>query len=120
MTMIHALLKNYRQSPRKVRLLANLVKGKPVTEVLAILNHTPKRASKELVSLVNSAIANAKNNFNLDPKKLVLKDMTVNGGVTLKRSMPRARGMAYRINKRTSHIKVVLSPIDAEVKVNKK
>jgi large subunit ribosomal protein L22 len=108
--MITASLNNYRQSPRKVRLVANLVKGKLASDALDILTHTAKRASPELMSLIKSAIANAKNNFNIDANTLIIKEFRVDVGVTLKRSMPRARGSASRINKRTSHVLVVLAP----------
>lgn len=108
--MITASLKNYRQSPRKVRLVANLVKGKKVDEALNMLGHVTKRASNPLAALVLSAVANAKNNFNIEKDNLFIKEMRVDGGVVLKRSMPRARGSAFPIKKRTSHVSVVLAP----------
>lgn len=108
--MITASLKNYRQSPRKVRLVANLVKGKKVDEALNMLGHVTKRATKPLAALVLSAVANAKNNFNIEKDNLIIKEMRVDGGAVLKRSMPRARGSAFPIKKRTSHVSVVLAP----------
>lgn len=108
--MIIAKLNNYRQSPRKVRLVANLVKGKRVAEALDILDFAVKRASLPLKTLIESAVANAKNNFNLDRETLVVKEFKVDVGAILYRRMPRARGTAYPIRKRTSHIFVELEP----------
>lgn len=108
--MITASLNNYRQSPRKVRLVANLIKGKKVDEALNMLGQVTKRASNPIASLVLSAIANAKNNFNIEKDNLIIKEMRVDGGVVLKRSMPRARGSAFPIKKRTSHIYLELAP----------
>lgn len=109
---ITAKLNDYRQSPRKVRLVASLLKGKKVEEAKNSLSFLVKRASSPLLNLLNSAIANAKNNFSLDEKELYIKDFRVDAGVTLKRRMPRARGMAYPINKRTSHVLIKLDTID--------
>jgi large subunit ribosomal protein L22 len=110
--MITAKLNDYRQSPRKVRLVANLVKGKKVEEVKNTLAFLVKRASKPLSDLLDSAIANASHNFNIEADKLYVKEFKVDEGVVLKRRMPRARGMAYPINKRTSHIFIQLDTID--------
>lgn len=106
--MITAKLNNYRQSPRKVRLIANLVKGKKVDDALDILNFAGKRASLPLKTLIESAISNAKNNFNLDKESLFIKEFRVDVGAILYRRMPRARGTAYPIRKRTSHISLEL------------
>ena len=86
--MITAKLNNYRQSPRKVRLIANLVKGKKVEDALDILNFAGKRASLPLKTLIESAIANAKNNFNLEKENLFVKEFRVDGGAILYRRMP--------------------------------
>lgn len=102
-----AFLKNYRQSPRKVRLLADLVRGKSATSALTSLQFVDKRAAGPFAKVIESAIANAKNQGK-DVEKLFVKAVAVNKGVTLKRSMPRARGSASRINKRNSHISVEL------------
>jgi len=110
--MITARLNDYRQSPRKVRLAANLVKGKKVEDAKNTLNFLVKRASKPLADLLDSAIANAKANFNIDADKLFVKEFKVDGGAVLKRRMPRARGMAYPIKKRTSHVFIELDTID--------
>jgi len=109
---ITAKLNDYRQSPRKVRLIANLVKGKKVEDAKNILSFLVKRASKPLSDLLDSAIANAANNFNLSKDQLYIKDFRVDEGVILKRRMPRARGTAYPINKRTSHVFIQLDTID--------
>lgn len=103
-----ASLKNYRQSPRKVRLVADLVRGKSVAQALTELHYLPKRASEIVSKLVASAVANAENNFKVKKDDLVIKDISVDQGVTLKRYRPRARGVAKRINKRTSNITLSL------------
>lgn len=105
-----AILKNYRQSPRKVRLVTDLVKGKPVQTALTTLSFTPKRAVVAVRKLIESAIANAKNS-GISADTLKIKNITVDGGFILKRMMPRARGTGARINKRTSHIHVTLDVI---------
>jgi large subunit ribosomal protein L22 len=120
--MITASLKNYRQSPRKVRSVANLVRGKSVEQALNTLDFLSKKASNPLHALLMSAIANAKNNFNIEKDNLVIKELRVDSGVVLKRRMPRARGNSYPINKRTSHVMLVLAPkvAKAEKAVEKK
>ncbi|MFA5934719.1 MAG: 50S ribosomal protein L22 [Candidatus Paceibacterota bacterium] len=102
--MITAKLNDYRQSPRKVRLVATLIKGKKVEEAKNSLSFLIKRAAKPLSDLLDSAIANAEHNFNITADKLFVKEFRVDEGVVLKRRMPRARGMAYPIKKRTSHV----------------
>lgn len=102
-----AFLKNYRQSPRKVRLVAELIKGKRVAEALTMLDALPKRASGPVNKLLLSAVANAKQ-AGVDENNLVVSNVTVNKGIVMKRSMPRARGSASRINKRTSHVLLTL------------
>jgi large subunit ribosomal protein L22 len=107
--MVTALLNNYRQSPRKVRLVATLLSGKSVTEALVMLQFVSKRASGPISTLINSAVANAKNNFSLDKENLFIKELRVDSGPVLKRRMPRARGRAFPIHKRTSHVRLVLA-----------
>ena len=102
-----AILKNYRQSPRKVRLLADLVRGKKVKEALALLKFADKRAAEPFAKVVLSAQANAKN-AGADVEKLIIKTVAVNKGTVIKRFMPRARGSASPIRKRNSHITVEL------------
>lgn len=104
-----AILENYRQSPRKVRLVARSVRGKTPAQASVILGFMPKRAADPIKKLIESAVANAKANSGIDAAELVIKGIEVNQGVTLKRFRPRARGSAYRINKRTSHIVVTLA-----------
>ncbi|MDP3962742.1 MAG: 50S ribosomal protein L22 [bacterium] len=114
--MIKASLVNFRQSPRKVRSVANLVRGKSVSSALDTLNFLSKKAADPLYGLLQSAIANAKNNHNLEKEGLMIKELRVDAGVTLKRSMPRARGSASRINKRSSHVLLVLAPTQEKKK----
>lgn len=108
-----AILKNYRQSPRKVRLVTDLVKGKKVDQALHQLTFTPKRIVPVIKKLLESAIANAVHG-GADKTALKVKNITVNEGFVLKRMMPRARGVGARINKRTSHIEVTLGLVGAE------
>ncbi len=93
-----------RISPRKVKIVADLIRGKSLQQATAILLTTPKAASQPLLKLMNSAAANAENNHQMDPEKLYVSEVYVTPGPILKRIMPRAQGRAYRINKRTSHI----------------
>ena len=102
-----AFLKNYRQSPRKVRLLADLVRGKSVADALSTLQFVDKRAAEPFAKVIKSAVANAKDQ-DKNTDKLFVKTVEVNKGIVLKRFMPRARGSASRINKRNSHISVEL------------
>ena len=102
-----AILKNYRQSPRKVRLIADLIRGKKVAKALEMLAFVNKRAAHPFTKLIQSAVANAKSQ-GADVSTLIVKSVAVDKGIVLKRFMPRARGSASRINKRNSHIKVEL------------
>ncbi len=102
-----AILKNYRQSPRKVRLVADVIRGKKVGEALNMLKFVDKRASQPFAKVVASAVANAVQ-AGKDPARLIVKKVSVDKGTVLKRFMPRARGSASRINKRNSHISVEL------------
>jgi len=104
-----AVARNIRIAPRKVRLVVDLIRGKKVGEALAILAHTPKAASPVVEKLLKSAIANAEHNYEMEPNSLVIEQIFVDEGATLKRFRPRAMGRASRINKRTSHITVVVS-----------
>lgn len=102
-----AVLKNYRQSPRKVRLIADIVRGKKVEKALAQLLFVDKRASGPFAKVINSALANAKAQ-GVSTEGLIIKKVAVDKGEVFKRFMPRARGSASRINKRNSHITVEL------------
>ena len=97
-----------RIAPRKVQIVLDLIRNKPVEEVMAILKHTPKAACEPLAKLLKSAVANAETNKNMDVTRLYVAQCFVCQGPTLKRIRPRAQGRAFRINKKTSHITMVL------------
>lgn len=103
-----AYLKYVRISPRKVQIVLDLIRDKPADLAMAILKHTPKAACEPLEKLLKSAMANAETNHNMDITKLYVAECSVSQGPTLKRIRPRAQGRAYRINKKTSHITLVL------------
>lgn len=107
MNQAKATLKNYRQSPRKVRLVASAVRGKTLEEAIDILNFAAKRAASPLEKLLKSALANAKI-LNIPTENLTVKELRVDAGPTLYRRRSRSRGMATPIRKRTSHITVVV------------
>lgn len=110
-----AFLKNYRQSPRKVRLVADLLKGKRIADAFVHLHAMPKRAAGPMEELLKSAVANAKQS-GVSEDNLMVLNITVNKGIVMKRSMPRARGSASRINKRTSHVALTLIEKSVEKK----
>jgi large subunit ribosomal protein L22 len=103
-----ATLSNYRQSPRKVRLVADTVRGKLVEDAIITLSFIPKRSALPLQKLLDSALANAKNKA-IPTSNLVVKEITVDSGAILYRRRPRSKGMANPIRKRTSHVSVVLA-----------
>ena len=107
-----AHLKYARISPRKVQIVLDLIRGKDVASAMAILKNTPKSASEYLTKLLRSAVTNAENNFNMDASKLYVSECFVCPGPTLKRIMPRAKGSADRILKRTSHVTIVVKERD--------
>ncbi|MGG3571001.1 50S ribosomal protein L22 [Bacillus gobiensis] len=104
-----AVAKTVRIAPRKARLVMDLIRGKQAGEAVSILRHTPRAASPIIEKVLNSAIANAEHNYELDANNLVVTQAYVNEGPTLKRFRPRAMGRASQINKRTSHITIVVS-----------
>lgn len=104
-----ASVKFIRIAPRKARLVLDLIRGKEVGEAFAILRHTPKAASPIIEKLLNSAIANAEHNYELNPGNLIITQAYADEGPIMKRFQPRAQGRAYRINKRTSHITLVVA-----------
>ncbi|WP_138420173.1 50S ribosomal protein L22 [Aquibacillus sediminis] len=104
-----AVAKTVRIAPRKVRLVIDLIRGKSVGEAVAILKHTQRGASPVVEKVLLSAVANAEHNYEMNPDNLVVSEAYVDEGVTLKRFRPRAMGRASQINKRTSHITVVVS-----------
>ena len=101
-----------RISPRKVKIVLDLIRNKPVDVAMAILKHTPKAACEPLEKLLKSAIANAENNFHMDKNALYVAECFVCPGPILKRVRPRAQGRAFRIEKRTSHITLVLKEME--------
>lgn len=105
---MRALLKNYRQSPRKVRLVADLIKGKSVNSAYVLLQNTPKRATGQLKKVLDSAVANAVQNKGIKREDLIIKNVRIDEGRTLHRFRPVSRGRAHPIRKRTSHVAVEL------------
>ncbi|KRM90077.1 50S ribosomal protein L22 [Liquorilactobacillus cacaonum] len=108
-TSAKATAKTVRIPARKARLVIDLIRGKSVAEALGILKFTPRAGSPIIEKVLKSAIANAENNFDLDVEDLFISEAFVNEGPTLKRFRPRAKGSASPINKRTSHVTVVVS-----------
>ena len=106
---VRAVERHIRMSPQKVRLVLDVVRGKPAQEALAILQFLPHRAAGPVAKAVRSAMANAENNFNMDPDDLVITRCAADEGRTLKRWRPRARGRVNQILKRSSHITVVVA-----------
>ncbi|MGI5874368.1 MAG: 50S ribosomal protein L22 [Bacillota bacterium] len=105
---VKAVAKHIRISPRKVRYVADLVRGKGVEEARAILKLTPNRGCTPVLKVLNSAVANAEHNNNMNGDDLFVKKIFVDEGVTWKRIKPRAMGRADRIFKRCSHITIVV------------
>lgn len=108
-----ATLKFARISSRKVKIVADLIRGKDVDEALAIVKFTPKASSELIEKLLKSAIANAENNHEMKHENLYVAEIFANQGPTLKRIRPAAKGSAVRIRKRTSHITIVLKEKEA-------
>ena len=105
---VKAVAKNVRLTPRKVRLVLDLVRGKDVKEALAILKFTPRNTAPVVSKLIKSAVANATNNHQMNEEKLYVKTIYADGARVLKRWMPRAKGSTSQILKRSSHITVVV------------
>ena len=103
-----ATLKFARISPRKVEIVCDLIRGKDADYAMALMNNTPKAACEYMTKLLKSACANAENNFEMDASKLYVSECYVCPGPTLKRMMPRAKGSANRILKRTSHVTIAV------------
>lgn len=104
-----AQLRYARISPRKVQIVLDLIRGKEIAAATGILTHTPKAASELVLKLLKSAVSNAEANHNMDVEKLYVSETYACPGPILKRIMPRAQGRAFRINKRTSHITLVVA-----------
>ncbi len=107
-----AVAKYVRISPRKVQIVLDLIRNQPADKAMAILKFTPKAACEPVTKVLKSAMANAENNYNMDISKLYVAYAHVAPGPILKRIQPRAQGRAYRINKRTSHITLVLKEME--------
>ncbi|CAT04826.1 50S ribosomal protein L22 [Mesomycoplasma conjunctivae] len=107
-----AHVKMQRISAQKARLVAALIKKQPTTNALAILHNTNKKAALLFIKLLNSAIANAVNNHGLDGDKLIVEQVLVNEGPTLKRFQPRSKGVASQILKRTSHLSITVAQVE--------
>jgi large subunit ribosomal protein L22 len=111
----HAKAQYIRQSPPKVRRVLDLVRGMPVEEARDVLTFTNRKAAGTVKKLLDSAVANAEHNYALDADELFIDQAYADEGPTLKRWRPRARGRATRINKRTSHITIVVSDGEEEL-----
>lgn len=107
-----AIAKTVRIAPRKARLVIDLIRGKDIKEAQAILMFTPRAASPIILKVLNSAVANATHNNDLDLSKLYVKEAYIGEGVRLKRMLPRAKGQGDIIQKKTSHITVVVAERD--------
>ncbi|MGI8846517.1 MAG: 50S ribosomal protein L22 [Thermoleophilaceae bacterium] len=106
---VRAQAKFVRSAPRKARLVMDVIRGKEIAEARAILQHTPRAAAVDIKKLLDSAVANAENNFELDPEDLKVGRAFVDEGPTIKRFRPRALGRATPIHKRTSHMTITLT-----------
>ncbi len=104
-----AHVKNVRLSDTKARIVMEQIKGKDVGVALAILKYSPRYAAEIVEKLLCSAVANGENNLGLDPNKLYVQEVFANQGPTMRRIRPRAKGSAYRINKKTCHLSIVLN-----------
>ena len=113
---VQAIAKGVRMSPRKVGVVAALVRGRTVEDALVILSHTPRRSALPVIKAIESARANAEHNHNLKPATLRITEITVNHGSRLKRYRPAAHGRALPFERRTSHIRVIVDGEMREVK----
>ena len=111
-----AYIKGVDQAPRKVSIVAALVRGRTVADAMVILDHTPRRSALVVKKAIQSAAANAKNNDNVDPKTLVLKTVSVTAGTRLKRFKPHMRGMALPFQKKTSNILIEVTGAEKPAK----
>jgi large subunit ribosomal protein L22 len=110
--MARAVLRGFRESPRKVRVVADMIRGRPVDEALTILRMQRRKAAQMLTKVLGSAIANAAENDKADADRLVVTQVAIDGGPVQKRWMARSMGRANRIIKRTSHVTVVVDVAD--------
>jgi large subunit ribosomal protein L22 len=109
--MAHAVLRRFRQSPRKVRMVADMIRGRHVAEALSILDLQPRKAARMLSKVLSSAVANATTNDKADADALVVTKVNIDPGPTEKRWLARSMGRANRINRRTSHVTVVVDVV---------
>ena len=116
--MITASLKNTRIAPRKIRVVADMIRGKTVAQAKIILSLADKKGRHPILDLIDSAVANASHNFKIGPEGLTVKEIRVDQGFVMKRSIPVSRGSAHPIKLRNSHVSIVLAP--AVEKVSKK
>jgi large subunit ribosomal protein L22 len=110
--MARAILRGFRESPRKVRVVADMIRGLPVAEALSVLRMQRRKAADMLTKVLGSAIANAAENEKADADRLVVTQVAIDGGTVQKRWMARSMGRANRIIKRTSHVTVVVGVAD--------
>jgi large subunit ribosomal protein L22 len=110
--LVKSQLNNLRMAPRKVRLVADLIRGKKAADAQRILDFTLRGAASPVLKLLNSALANAENNFKISSDNLYIFKITVDEGPKFKRFMPRARGTAYLVQKKTSHVSILLKEIN--------
>jgi large subunit ribosomal protein L22 len=108
--IVRAAARYVRIAPRKVRVVADQIRGRDVEEALALLRFSPRGASVTVLKLIESAAANAENNHDLDPEEMRISEISVDEGPTMRRFRARARGRATRIEKRSCHINVALTP----------
>ena len=104
-----AKVKYARISPRKVKIVCDLIRGKDAATARAILMNTPKAASEIMLKVLKSAVSNAENNFGMDPARLYVSETYADPGPILKRMRPASKGRGYRINKRTSHVTITVA-----------
>ena len=107
-----AEVKYVRISPRKVQIICDMIRGQKTDVAMAMMKNTPKAGCEAMIKLLKSACANAENNYEMDPEKLYVAETYASAGPILKRGMPRAQGRMYRINKRASHITIVVAEKD--------
>lgn len=119
-TSARATAKFVRVAPFKARRVIDLIRGKSVDEAVSILRFAPQSAAEPVAKVLNSAVANAENNFNMDPDNLVVSAAYADEGPTMRRFQPRAQGRAFQIRKRTSHITIEVGPRSAQDRNNQK
>jgi len=117
---VKAVLRHLRIAPRKIRLVADLIKGKKALEAQTLLRFTTKKSATPILKLLNSALSNAKHNFQLEEENLFISQITVDEGPKLKRWQPRARGRVSEIQKKTSHVTLILNEIEKKPEKIKK